>query len=145
MSHPSSIHFSLHSRYLHCHTPPSSFKPSTYTFTYPSIHPSVRSPTRLRLETPARTRTHREQAPIIQIRRTHQEPQIMHSTLLSTRAHASRSFPSLVSNTFKARLSAALSAGPIPEEICPGNLVAIFISIFPIFSLSFSSLSFVLP
>jgi len=35
---------------------------------------TVRNPTRLRLETPARTRTHQEQAPVFRTRQMHQEP-----------------------------------------------------------------------
>ena len=75
----------------------------------------------------------------------HQVPQIQQSTLLFRQNIFPRSFPSLVSNTFKAQSSAGPSAGPVSKETFAGNLVPILISIISIFYLSFSSISFVLP
>jgi len=96
----------------------------------------VRSWSRLSIKHPQAL----EQAPTSKFGRTHQEPRTNDSILLSTQAHASRSFPPFVSSL----LHSYLSCASIYDEIFAGNLVPIFISIFSIISSHFFSSLFCL-
>ena len=86
-------------------------------------------------QTPTRFERVLEQAPTFQIERTHEEPQIEHSTFLSTQTHASWLSSPLLFSLFYSYLSCA----SIYDEIFAGNLVPIF---YFDFSIIFSPLSF---